>query len=75
MLIFVVSCIMKLDVIKTFFVLLKDLICFVVDILVVFLDYKLICIRFLNFMVVLIFKYLCLYLRNIYVNDNVKFIG
>lgn len=66
---------MKLDVIKTFFVLLKDLICFVVDILVVFLDYKLICIRFLNFMVVLIFKYLCLYLRNIYVNDNVKFIG
>lgn len=66
---------MKLDVIKMFFVLLKDLICFVVDILVVFLDYKLICIRFLNFMVVLIFKYLCLYLRNIYVNDNVKFIG
>lgn len=66
---------MKLDVIKTFFVLLKDLICFVVDILVVFLDYKLICIRFLNFMVVLIFKYLCLYLRNIYVNDNGKFIG
>lgn len=64
-----------MDVIKTFFVLLKDLICFVVDILVVFLDYKLICIRFLNFMVVLIFKYLCLYLRNIYVNDNVKFIG
>lgn len=61
---------MKLDVIKMFFVLLKDLICFVVDILVVFLDYKLICIRFLNFMVVLIFKYLCLYLRNIYVNDN-----
>lgn len=66
---------MKLDVIKMFFVLLKDLICFVVDILVVFLDYKLICIRFLNFMVVLIFKYLCLYLRNIYVNDNVMFIG